>query len=613
MVFFLIELFLVCVYNGRFDCCCQKMTKKEPNDSLNFDYIWSFLSDFFINSPNPWKARLLLAGSVLCSLIGIGLGFALVWWCFPYLYAAFMAKNTALLLLGAGAGLLLVGLIVVVNFLGHYLKNTLMVDWRSWLTKKIIKQYLGAENKCNYLDISREHPEIDNPGQRIHQSIEHVVESSLNLSTGLIEHLTKLIVYIVLISLVGGSLSFVVFDTTIIIPQFMLLTALLVGITTSIIGYYISKSLQAVTNEEITAKSNLGADLSKLSASPEEIAIERGESYYQNKFNKDVSEIDNKTSDKLYISNKIVAYNYFISLFQSIIPFLAAAPLYFQELISIDMFSSIGYYFSMITSSISWFIKSFDTINIFKTNFIRIQQLQQVLMQDSYSGIHQILSADGKKISVKQLNLKLHGHEHNLFNALDFCLQENESILIKAESGFGKSSIFKAIAGTWHAGDGEIHTLNRDECYFLPQKAHLPDDTLRNAILYPNLDQQYSDVLIKNALKAVRLEELCEKLDENIGFKSEGQKQRIAFARVILKNPKWLFLDEATASLDDINEQNIYQYIREFLPQTTVISIAHRPTVEKFHDKILFFKREKNGDVAIQEVAPSPELKVPFY
>lgn len=575
------------------------MIEKKPEESLSFEKVWPFLSDYYINSPNPWKARLLLAGSVLCSLIGIGLGFVLGWWCFPFLYAAFMAKNMAMLMIGIGAGALIAVVIAGINYLGHFLKNTLFVDWRSWLTIKFTTQYVKNETKLNFKDIASLYPEIDNPEQRIQENVENVVESSLNLSIGFIEQFSKLIVYVVLLSLVGGSLSFMVSDATIVIPQFMLLTALLVGISTSFVGYYISKSLQSATNEEIVAKSNFRSDLKKLSTNPEEIAIETGQAYYQKKLESDISEFDSKTIQKLSIGNKIISYNYFVSMFQSIVPFLAAAPLYFKDLITAEMFSSVGYYFSMITSSISWFIKSFDTINMFKTSFNRICELQNILEQATRSTID-INSSENDSLEVKNLTLNRPGSGEILVKGLNITFKPGNHTLIKAPSGCGKSSLFKAIAGTWRDGDGQICLPKDNTKYFLPQKAHLPDDTLRNVLNYPNFDKPYEHEAMKDALKVVGLEALCDELDEKIGFKSEGEKQRIAFARVILRQPKWLFLDEATASLDEENEAKIYGCIKQHLPNTTVISIAHRPTVAKYHTHTMFFEKNVDGKISIK-------------
>lgn len=174
--------------------------------------------------------------------------------------------------------------------------------------------------------------------------------------------------------------------------------------------------------------------------------------------------------------------------------------------------------------------------------------------------------------------------------------------LIQAPSGAGKSSLFKAIAGTWLSGEGEIIIpKSLESVYFLPQKPTLPLDTLRKVLVYPDAKCHYSDSQLISALKSVNMETLADKLDEYVGFKSLGEQQRIAFARVLLRKPDWIFLDEATASLDEYVEEQVYCRLKELLPDSTIISIAHRSTVRRHHDNVLFFKVNEDKEVQVEE------------
>lgn len=579
------------------------MINPSSSEPSYFKRSLRFLFDYFLHSDHKWRAWLLLSGSMLSILSITCLGFIIEWWCFPYIFAAFIAKDLTVLLMGIGAGFLIAGGIAAFNYLANFLKNTLYVDWRSWLTKKIINKYL--KNKTNYLDISRIYKDLDNPEQRIQEDIDHVVESSLDLALGFIDNLTSLTVYIVLLGIVGGSLSFVFLGVPMIIPGFLILVALLVGGLTSLIGYFINKSLQKLTNEETKTQSNLRADLQQLTNSSEEIAIEHAEKYYQGRLEKEVDELKIKTTKRLSVQNGINSFNLFNGTTQIIVPILASIPLYFNNLISLGAFYSSGYYFSMVTNSLNWFINSFERINIFKTSLNRIIELQTILDKENESGVmHKINRSidDDNNLEVKHLDLKLHGSEELVIKGLNLKFTAGVHTLIQAPSGTGKSSLFKAIAGTWLSGEGQItipHSL--ESIYFLPQKPSLPDDTLRNVLSYPDANCPYSDDELIKALKAVNMEALTSKLDEKIGFKSLGEQQRIAFARVFLRKPDWVFLDEATASLDESGEEQVYCRIKEFLPKTTIISIAHRSTVRRYHDNILFFKVNDKKEAQIDE------------
>jgi len=573
----------------------------EPSD---FKKSLRFLFDYFLHSDNKWIAWLLFTGSVLSILTVTGLGFILGWWCLPFIFSAFIAKDLMLLLIGIGAGILIAAGMAGFNYLANFLKNKLYVDWRSWLTKKIINQYL--KNKTNYLEISRIYKDLDNPEQRIQEDIDKVVESSLDLSLGFIDNFTNLTIYTVLLGMAGGSLSFVFLGVPFIIPGYLILVALLVSGVTSLIGYFINKSLRKLTNEETKIQSNLRADLQQLKNSSEEIAIEHAEMYYQGRLEKEVDELNIKTTKRLSVQNRTNSFNLFNGIIQVIVPILASVPLYFNNLISLDVFYSSGYYFSIVTRSLNWFINSFEMINKFKTSLNRIIELQKILDKNNdgevLQKINRKIDHNNKNLEVKNLDLKLHGSKELIIKGLNLKFTPGVHTLIQAPSGTGKSSLFKAIAGTWLSGEGEIIIPNSlESIYFLPQKPSLPDDTLRNVLAYPDANCPFSDDELITALKAVNMESLTKKLDEKVGFKSLGEQQRIAFARVLLRKPDWVFLDEATASLDENKEELVYCSIKEILPKTTIISIAHRSTVKRYHDNILFFNVNYKKEVQVEE------------
>ncbi|MCW8418679.1 ATP-binding cassette domain-containing protein [Fluoribacter dumoffii] len=582
------------------------MSNSNTSTYAYFKKSLQFLSEYFLYSNRKRDAWLLFSGSILSVSTVIACGFFLGWWCFPYIYGAFLAKNLTLLLIGVGSGLLFAAAMAGFNYLALFLKNKLYVDWRSWLTKKVLHQYLRS--KTNYLEISRLYPEIDNPEQRIQEDIDKVVESSLDLSIGFIDNFSNFAIYTTLLCLTGSALPLIFVGANVLIPGYLVLVALLIGTATSLIGYFINKSLGASTNEEIKTQSSLRADLQQLKTCAEEIAIEHAENYYQSRLEREIDELTIKTSNRLLIQNGTVTYNVFNGIFQAIVPFIAAAPLYFNDLITLDLFYSVGYYFSMMTRSLNWFINSFETINKFKTSLERIITLQKILdghpEHASTQKIIRTIDREDKHLVVKNLDITLHHNNELIIKGMNLKFSPGVHTLIQAPSGTGKSSLFKAIAGTWLAGEGEIIIpKSLESIYFLPQKPTLPDDILRKVLFYPDAEGSYSNEEMVAALKAVNLGHLVNNLDERVGFKSLGEQQRIAFARVLLRKPDWVFLDEATASLDEGLEELIYRGIKKLLPNTTIISIAHRSTVKHHHNNILFFNVDAQKEVKVEEIS----------
>jgi putative ATP-binding cassette transporter len=185
-----------------------------------------------------------------------------------------------------------------------------------------------------------------------------------------------------------------------------------------------------------------------------------------------------------------------------------------------------------------------------------------------------------------------------------------ETVLLGGASGSGKSTLVRAIAGIWPFGRGEIHVPPSARVLFLPQRPYLPIGALRNVVSYPMPAGGVDDKTLREALEAVGLKELAGRLDEVAHWAlqlSPGEQQRMAFARALVQKPDWLFLDEATAALDEATEARLYQLVRERLPETMVFSIGHRATLGPFHARRLMVKPRANGPASIVEMPAAPD------
>ena len=185
-----------------------------------------------------------------------------------------------------------------------------------------------------------------------------------------------------------------------------------------------------------------------------------------------------------------------------------------------------------------------------------------------------------------------------LLAASSATIKAGESWLIRGPSGSGKSTLFRAIAGIWPFGNGRVHMPRDQRALFLPQRPYLPIGTLRDVLAYPAREESFSGDDAGHALTTVGLQHLTGRLEEEQNWSmqlSPGEQQRIAFARALLQQPAWLFLDEATSSLDEDAERLLYQMLKEKLPRTTVVSIGHRSTLQAFHTRSLELKVDGHG------------------
>ncbi|WP_051555075.1 ATP-binding cassette domain-containing protein [Legionella fairfieldensis] len=326
--------------------------------------------------------------------------------------------------------------------------------------------------------------------------------------------------------------------------------------------------------------------------------------------------IKETANQKLGTQTKLLTFQNFYSQLIQILPSLLAAPLYFTGLIELGQLMQIGMYFTQVNLSLSWFSTSYENLSTYKTSIARISELQQTLAKEGLatntkSMVRKIRNKESLHIKGLTIAYPQNASTTYIMRNLNLKLIPGEHILIKGKSGLGKSSLFKAISGTWKYGDGKISIPAGKSFYFLPQKPTLPCDTLKAVLAYPEPVETYTEEQYITALRAVGgMDDFIPKLSEKRAWSKElsgGQQQRISFTRVLLKKPDWLFLDEATSSLDEESEEYVYSAVKQ-LKNTTIISIAHRSTVEKHHSKIIFFSANNEREIEVKEqpLAPMP-------
>ena len=277
-----------------------------------------------------------------------------------------------------------------------------------------------------------------------------------------------------------------------------------------------------------------------------------------------------------------------------IFPFVLGAPRYFAGAIELGGLMRIVSAFSQVQRSLSWFVTVYESLAAWSATVSRLTTFEAAIAAAHRIGAAgpRILPAHADSIALEGARITLPDGQPVLEGA-DLPLRRGESVTIGGRSGSGKSTLFRAIAGIWPFGDGYIERP-AGSYLFLPQRPYLPLGTLRHAISYPGDAHAHELSDVRRALTAAGLSSLVGRLDEEQPWSqilSGGEQQRLAVARALLLRPDWLFLDEATSSLDPEAEGQLYTAIRETLPNTTVISIAHRPDVARYHDRSLTFER----------------------
>jgi putative ATP-binding cassette transporter len=318
----------------------------------------------------------------------------------------------------------------------------------------------------------------------------------------------------------------------------------------------------------------------------ESIAFYRGENSEMEGF---TARFKNVIENFRRLMTKTKHLNFYVNGYAQIaviVPLLLAAPRYFSKQIDLGGLMQTVSAFGRVQDALSFFVDSYATLASLGAVINRLAGFTEHV-EDVKKVKSKVEKSDAAELTISDLNISLPTGK-KLLNKLSFSLENSKSLIVTGASGCGKSTLLRTLAGIWAYAEGKISVPQGSKIMFLPQKPYLPLGTLRRALVYPSAEKDApSDKKLVEVLKAVDLPNLTDKLDVADDWSrilSGGEKQRLAFARVLLAAPQYIFLDEATSALDEPRELEMYQTLREKLPAVTIVSVGHRSTLYQVHD-----------------------------
>jgi vitamin B12/bleomycin/antimicrobial peptide transport system ATP-binding/permease protein len=296
----------------------------------------------------------------------------------------------------------------------------------------------------------------------------------------------------------------------------------------------------------------------------------------------------------------------------ALMPVLIVAPMYMSGEVEFGVVTQSAGAFAQVLSSVSLIVTQFERLSAYLAGVQRLGMLWDEL--DEFDAEEDRVAQEGSqevdehslKVSLNKLTVRTPDGMKTLVNDLSFELRRNQSLLIMGASGTGKSSVLRTIAGLWPIGSGALERPPLRDIMFLPQRPYMINGNLRDQLLYPYPDEGFSDEQILEVASKVNLSDVLERVDSDldrvmdwINVLSIGEQQRVAFARLFLRNAKFAFLDEATSALDEDNQEHLYQLLK--VAGTGFISVGHRSTLIEYHDRVL--KLDRSGRWEIKEEA----------
>ncbi|MCI0753043.1 ABC transporter ATP-binding protein/permease [Teichococcus vastitatis] len=555
---------------------------------------WTLIRPYW-NSEERWKARGLLAVVVVLNLALVGMGVLLTYWQRAF-YNALEAKDfpafTGLILWGRSdadgfmPGFTLVAAIyILVGVYALYLQQALEMRWRSWLTERLLSGWLEGRA---YYRIALTDRGTDNPDQRIADDTRLFVQDSLGLGLGLMNAAVTLASFIVVLWGLSGPMEIL----GVSIPGYMVWVALIYSVLGTWLAHLIGRKLIGLNFLRQRVEADFRYALVRFRENMEGVALHGGEPEERRGLLNRFGAVIQNWWGIMRATKQLTFFTYGYDQLATIFPLVVAAPAFFAGRIQLGGLIQTTSAFREVQGSLSWFVTNYARLTEWRATVERLTGFQTALagaQAASGAGARRQAAPDGplraEKLTIALPDGRVLAQETGLE------LQPGEAVVITGASGSGKSTLFRVLAGIWPFATGTIEVPD-GEALFLPQRPYLPLGTLRHALAYPHDASEFSDAALLSALEKAGLTSLHSRLDDQDAWDkrlSGGEQQRLAIARALLLKPAWLFLDEATASLDPDSEEAVYRALRQELPATAILSIAHRPAVARYHDRVLRF------------------------
>ncbi|AHG19263.1 ABC transporter ATP-binding protein [Chania multitudinisentens RB-25] len=562
--------------------------------------VWLLIKPFWV-SEEKWRAWAMLIAIIALSLGLVYISVLINQWNQVF-YDALQNKNYPVFKEQLWRFTYLALIFIVLAVYKIYLTQGLQMHWRRWMTEKFMGKWL--EHQAYYH--TEQQQVVDNPDQRIADDLNVLTQYTLSLSLGLLSSLVTLFSFITILWNVSGPMTFAIAQHTITLPGYMVWFALLYAVLGSLLIWWLGKPLVMLGYNQERYEANFRFGLIRIRENNDAIALYKGEPREKQQLSGRFETIRANWWAIMRITRRLNIATNFYAQFANIFPFLVAAPRYFSGAIQMGGLMQISSAFGQVQGALSWFIDAFSNLATWKACVNRLAGFNAAVDEIHHQTRDiQLQATDHLPLALRDLSLTLPDGQP-LLGATTITLKRGERVLIVGPSGCGKSTLLRAIAGIWPYGSGEIGLDDQFSTLFLPQRSYIPIGTLREALSYPHKDKEYSDEQLMKVLENCRLQHLQSGLDTSANWShrlSPGEQQRLAFARAILTRPDILFLDEATSALDDETEQLMYCLLVDELPDVTLVSVAHRNSVAKYHQTCWRFKRSENGPA---QMAPGP-------
>jgi vitamin B12/bleomycin/antimicrobial peptide transport system ATP-binding/permease protein len=485
---------------------------------------------------------------------------------------------------------------VVLSVYQLYLNQWLQIRWRNWLTTKYLGEWLQGPN---HYRMQLQGDAADNPDQRVSDDVKLFVDRTLNIGVALLSSIVTLFSFVIILWGLSAAAPLHAFGIDFAIPGYLVWGALIYAIFGTALAQWIGSPLVNLDFQQQRLEADFRFSLVRVRENSEQIALLRGEHAERQGLLDRFGGVVGNWYAIMSRTKRLTAFTQSYGQAAVVFPMILVAPAYFANKILLGAVLQTAEAFGSVQSALSFFVSTYRSLAEWRAVVARLDGFETAIVSaaalaGSADSINMASSTESHEIDLRQLLVRL-PNGTPLVSADHLSLHTNERTLVTGPSGAGKSTLFRAIAGIWPFGSGSIAIPADATLMMLPQRPYFPIGALQAAIVYPAEADAFSSDQVRDALVSVGLPQLATRLEEEAHWNrmlSLGEQQRLGLARALLHRPQYLFLDEATASLDEPSEAALYRLIEEKLPATTIVSIGHRSTLEAFHQRNVVLVRD---------------------
>lgn len=469
----------------------------------------------------------------------------------------------------------------------YYLQQTLALRWRRWMTEKYLSRWTARQMFYRLEMFSG--GRSDNPDQRISEDINLFASRTLSFMAGLLRAATTIFCFIFVLWSLSEPLSFILFGSTFHVYGYLVWTALAYSVIGTWLTHKVGHKLVGLNFLQQKLEADFRYAMVRLRETSESVAFYHGggeeKKILEGRFHKllvNTVYIIRKQKQLSWLTN---SYGQIAIIF----PFVVAAPRYLSRNISLGGLMQVANCFGKVQESMSYFVDVYASLAEWMSCVERLLTFDEHMdrMAEETEGKEKKLARkEGEALTLSHVNVFLPDGKP-LLTGLSCTIEEGERVILKGPSGSGKSTLLRLLAGLWPYGEGEIHLPSSQNSLFIPQKPYMPIGTLKEAALYPRGEGKEEE--LKKLMETCGLASWAVHLEDEGDWShilSLGEQQKLAFVRIFITRPRWVFLDEATSAMDEETENRLYRLLSS-LPGITLISVGHRSTLDKYHTRVL--------------------------